>query len=142
MRDFSSFAADALRRRQVTQAEARIRLGEAWEDNDVVFDRSDGTPVNPSTFSTAWAYWRDRNGFTHAGGFHQLRRASSSLMRAAGVDPNFISEIMGHTDVRFTEQIYTDVWAEQKREALRRLMTFAGLGASPLRCTQRGSGRK
>jgi integrase len=121
------FAGEVLKWRRAEQAERRLRLGELWEDNDLVVDRGDGRPVNPSTFSTAWRTWRQRNGFSHVGGFHQLRRACSSLMRAAGVDPKVISETLGHTDTRFTEQVYTDVWAERKREALQRLGALVGL---------------
>jgi integrase len=47
------FAAEALRKQQATQAERRVALGEAWTDEDLVFDRRDGRPINPSTFSTA-----------------------------------------------------------------------------------------
>lgn len=121
------FAGEALKWQRVEQAEQRLRLGELWEDNDLVFDRGDGRPVNPSTFSTAWRSWRHRNGFSRVGGFHQLRRACSSLMRAAGVDPKVISEILGHTDTRITEQIYTDVWAQQKRQAMKRLQDLVDL---------------
>ena len=34
---------------------------------------------------------------------------------------------MGHTDTRLTEQVYTDVWAGQKREAMDKLRVFVGL---------------
>ena len=53
--------------------------------------------------------------------FHQLRRGCSSLLRSAGVDPIVISEVMGHTDTRLTERVYTDVFAEAKRAAMDRL---------------------
>lgn len=121
------FAQEALKRQQAKQAERRIRLGEAWADYDLVFDRGEGTPADPSTFSSNWKSWCRRNGFDRVGGFHQLRRACSSLMRATGVDPKVISEIMGHTDTRLTEQVYTDVWAGQKREAMDKLRIFVGL---------------
>jgi hypothetical protein len=48
-------------------------------------------------------------------------------MRAAGVDPMVISEILSHTDTRLAEQVYTDVWAEQKRQAIKRLQSFVGV---------------
>lgn len=121
------FAAEALRKQQAKKAERRVAFGDAWVDEDLVFDRRDGRPINPSTFSSAWRAWRERVGAVHVGGFHQLRRACASLLRAAGADPKVISEIMGHTDTRLTEQVYTDVWADQKREALQRLAALARL---------------
>ncbi|MDQ3991647.1 MAG: tyrosine-type recombinase/integrase, partial [Actinomycetota bacterium] len=100
------FAQQVLKRQRAEQAERRLQLGDVWEEKDLVFDPGDGNLVNPSTFSSAWRAWRERNGLLHVGDFNQLRRACSSLMRAAGVDPVVISEIMGHTDTGLNEQAY------------------------------------
>ena len=42
----------------------------AWQETDLLIDRGDGGPVNPSTFSTAWRVWAKREGFEAVGGFH------------------------------------------------------------------------
>lgn len=49
--------------------------------------------------------------------FHDLRHVHSSLMAKAKGHPSVMQDRMGHTDARMTLNVYTEVDAEQQREA-------------------------
>ena len=50
--------------------------------------------------------------------FHDLRHTSASLLAAQGVPVRVAMEILGHSDIRTTQNIYTHVLDDAKRAAL------------------------
>lgn len=52
---------------------------------------------------------------------HDLRHVCVSFLGAAGVREKAIAEIVGHSDVRLTKNIYTHADKEQKKAAIARL---------------------
>ncbi len=53
--------------------------------------------------------------------FHGLRHSCASWLLYKGVDMKIIQEILGHSDLHLTSEIYTHISLEQKLEALNRL---------------------
>jgi integrase len=49
--------------------------------------------------------------------FHDLRHACLSLLAAQGVPARVAMEMAGHSDIRLTQNIYTHVFDEAKRQA-------------------------
>jgi len=49
--------------------------------------------------------------------FHGLRHACISLLGAQSVPLEVIAEIVGHSDVRLTQNVYQHVYDDAKREA-------------------------
>lgn len=49
--------------------------------------------------------------------FHDLRHACTSLLGAQGVPLKVIAEILGHSDIRLTQNVYEHVYSEAKRAA-------------------------
>lgn len=82
-----------------------------------LFIRSSGEPVLKVWWYTqVWWPLRKRLGLGSMH-FHDLRHVHSSLMAKAKVHPAVMQERMGHTDVKMTLNVYTEVDAEQQREA-------------------------
>ena len=50
--------------------------------------------------------------------FHDLRHTAASLMILEGVDLKTISDILGHSSISITADIYGHVLEEQKRKAV------------------------
>jgi integrase len=50
---------------------------------------------------------------------HALRRTNTSLLAAAGADPAWIMEQVGHTDPKLTLRIYTQVMKRKRSEEYR-----------------------
>lgn len=49
--------------------------------------------------------------------FHDLRHTAASLLIRHGVSPKIVADRLGHADVRFTLQVYTHVYDDQREEA-------------------------
>src|SRR5215218_10386008 len=68
-------AVAALRVHRLRQNEERLRLGELWEDRDLVFPNRVGKPINPSNFyPREFTVLLERSGLQDQGvTFHSLR---------------------------------------------------------------------
>ena len=77
-------------------------------DHDLVFAHYDGSPLDPSTVSHAFAKIARRAGLAHVR-FHDLRHTHASLMLFQGVNPKVVSERLGHSTVALTLDVYSHV---------------------------------
>lgn len=59
----------------------------------------------------------DSNGINH-GSLHTLRHTFATRLFKKGVDIKVISELLGHSDISITYDIYTHVISEQKQKAV------------------------
>ena len=50
--------------------------------------------------------------------FHDLRHTAGSLMLMAGARYAEVSEVLGHSSVKVTQDIYTHAYPETRREAV------------------------
>jgi integrase len=50
---------------------------------------------------------------------HELRHSAASLMLAEGVPLQVVSDILGHSSIRITADVYGHVLQPQRREAAR-----------------------
>ncbi|MFD1658130.1 tyrosine-type recombinase/integrase [Streptomyces caeni] len=56
--------------------------------------------------------------------FHDLRHGAATMFLAAGVDGEFVSEVLGHASVAFTKDVYAVVAEETAADATRRIAAF------------------
>lgn len=94
-----AFVLQALRRHPARQDRRRLKIGEAWQDLDLVVDRGDGVLYSPPSFSKAWERFAARSGFAGVK-FHGLRHGAATLMLAAGISDAVAMRLMGHTSVK------------------------------------------
>lgn len=114
----------AHRRRQIAD---RLRASTAWEDNDLIFCRADGSPWPPDYVSRRFKEIACAAGLPPIK-LHEGRHSAASLARDAGVDDKLRQEQLGHTTGTMTDR-YTHVLAEQHlaaAEAVARLVGEAG----------------
>ena len=104
-----------LRAHRTAQAAARLRAGSAWEDNDLVFARPDGSPWPPDYVSRRFREIAAAAGLPVIK-LHEARHSAASLARDAQVDPEIRRKTLGHADARMTS-FYTHVEAASYREA-------------------------
>lgn len=78
--------------------------------NDIllVFSHHDGSPLDPSTISHAFAKITCRAGLPGIR-FHDLRHTHASLMLQNGVHPKIASERLGHSSIAITLDAYSHV---------------------------------
>ena len=97
-----------LREWRKTQLAERLAWGPAWTDTGRVFTREDGTPLRPAWISQRFGAIVTREELPPIR-FHDLRHGAASMLLAAGQPPKVISEILGHSTVSFTMDVYTEV---------------------------------
>jgi integrase len=100
--------AAALRRHRKDQAERRLLLGEAWQDEDLVVDCGDGGPVHPDSVSHAFAEIAKNVGLGDVR-LHDLRHGFACVLLKAGVNVKVVSEALGHARSSFTLDVYAHV---------------------------------
>jgi len=107
--------AAALRAWRKVQLGERMAWAGVWEDSGRVFTREDGTPLRPGGISGHFATVVSRLGLPPVR-LHDLRHGAATMLLAAGQPPKVISEVLGHSTVAFTMDVYTEV-AEELAEA-------------------------
>lgn len=113
----TSSAVDSLRRHRVAQAEERLRLGAAWQDLDLVFANEAGGYI------PEWGLRRGsflpmlRKARLPVIRFHDLRHTAATLMLGRGVHPKVVAEMLGHSQISITLDLYSHVTPTMQREA-------------------------
>lgn len=110
-----------LRRVKVEQNEARLTLGRAWTDTGLVFTTEAGTPRDPRNALRTLKLAVRRAGLPDTVGMHTLRHSAASTMLAAGVPLKVVSDVLGHSSVSITGDIYGHVSPEVSATAMERL---------------------
>ena len=92
--------------------EAR-RLGTKWVDNDRLFTKWNGEPMNPQTPYGWFREFCKHNGFRFCD-IHSLRHLHASLLIFEGVDVVAVSADMGHSIVGTTLNLYSHMFQEAR----------------------------
>jgi integrase len=80
-----------------------------WEDNDLVFPNRVGRPLaNQNLIRRDFHPLLARLGLPRIR-FHDLRHTAATLLLQQGVHPKIVSELLGHTDVGITLDLYSHV---------------------------------
>jgi len=88
---------------------------EMWADDDLVFTTSIGTPIEPRNLSRHFEALRERAKVRKVR-FHDLRHSCASLLFELGVPLRMVMEILGHSQISTTSDIYTHVMPAQYHE--------------------------
>ncbi len=120
-------ATDALRRHRVTQAQDRLAAGPAWVDRDLVFTSELGEPVAYSTLRRAYRTHLRRAGAPDIR-IHDGRHTAATTLLGRGVHPKIVSEMLGHSRIATTMDLYSHVTPAMQAQAVSAME--AALGGS------------
>jgi len=85
-----------------------IQLGVSLDTDDFVFNRLDGSPINPNAVTLAFRRIIKKAGLIGLR-IHDLRHTHATLMLKAGVHPKVVSERLGHANIGITLDTYSHV---------------------------------
>lgn len=91
-----------------------------YQDNDIVFAKSDGTFQNPRELLRQFHRILEKAGVRKCR-FHDLRHTFASLLLQAGETPKIIQELLGHSSIITTMDVYTHVVDNGKVGAIQKL---------------------
>ncbi|HMO59576.1 MAG TPA: tyrosine-type recombinase/integrase [Roseiflexaceae bacterium] len=100
-------------RQEAQQAAAR-----QWAGSGLVFASVVGTPLEPSDVSRDFKKVLKKAGLPESLRFHDLRHACATLLIVMGVHPCVVMEILGHSQIGTTMNIYAHVLPRIQREAV------------------------
>ena len=90
------------------QIEQQLEYGELWQRSGYVFTKMDGAPLAPDTITKDFCAIVRKPGFPHLT-LHGLRHAFATVSLTAGVDLKTTSEMLGHSSIAITADIYSHV---------------------------------
>jgi len=113
-------ATRALRVHRSRQLEHRLRIGNMWEEHNLIFPSEVGRPLDPNN-----VYHRFQRTLLSIGlpkmRLHDLRHTAATLMMAEGIPPRVVQEMLGHANIRITLDTYSHVMPTMQHEAAEKM---------------------
>lgn len=114
---------EVLKQHQARQLEVQQQAGDKWQDLDLVFSTRLGRFLEPSYINTRF------NAAVKAAGlppmrFHDLRHSAATLLLAMGIHPKVVQELLGHSQISTTMNLYSHVLPSMQRDAMNDMDNF------------------
>lgn len=107
----------ALKAHRVRQLEERLQAGDAWHSTDLVFTNTIGNALDPTNL-----YKYDFKPLIKKAGLplirlHDTRHTAATLLLLFGVHPKVVSELLGHSSINITLNLYSHVLPDMQASA-------------------------
>ncbi|HEU5349522.1 MAG TPA: site-specific integrase [Ktedonobacterales bacterium] len=113
----STTALEALRAHRVRQNAERLAMGPVWEDWELVFCTTIGTPLSGKNLLERGLRPLLKRATLPPLRFHDLRHTCATLLLLQEVHPKIVSEMLGHSSVAITLQVYSHVLPDMQKQA-------------------------
>lgn len=110
----------ALQKQQFFQVGRIHDIGSLWQDYDLIFPSSIGTPLDPSNLYHSFKQLLKKAGLPNIR-FHDLRHTAATLMLQQGTHPKIVQERLGHSDIIMTLNTYSHVLPVMQDEVAEKL---------------------
>ena len=110
----------ALESHSSRQARERADAGPLWAGSGLIFTSLVGTPIDPDNFAKAFVRLCRSAGLGHWHP-HEARHSAASVMLAQGVPLEVVSEVLGHSSIAITKDVYGHLAEGAKRAAAERM---------------------
>jgi integrase len=112
------FVVNALLRHRTRIEELKVKMGELWEENDLVFPNRYGRYHRPSHTGLQFHRLLKKAGLPKIR-IHDLRHSTASLLIIVlKMPPKLVQELLGHSTMDMTMDIYTHSNEAQQREMM------------------------
>ncbi len=108
---------ETLKRHRIHQLEAKQEAGEFWQERDLVFCTSLGTPLNPNKVLERFKTVLKKADLPDIR-FHDLRHSAATMLLSMKVHPKIVQELLGHNQISMTMGIYSHVLPTMQEEAM------------------------
>jgi len=112
------------------QAQEKLLSGVAYQDNDFVFCKEDGTALNPKDFTKRFQRLLKAAGVPIVR-LHDMRHLHATLLLQRSIPAKLVQERLGHRSVKMTLDLYSHVTLEMKEMAAESLNGFLSKEKSP-----------
>src|SRR5262249_28166075 len=105
-----------LKAHRVQQLEERIKMGDKWHETGFVFTTPIGTPLEPRNVLRQY-HAALKTAKLPRMRFHDLRHSCASILLAQGIPLRTVMEVLGHSSIRVTGDVYGHVAVRLMSEA-------------------------
>ena len=109
----SDVLADIIREHKKQQDIKKAAAGCLYKYPEMVFTTESGNYIDRSRLNTQFRRFVENTSFEFAT-LHTLRHCNATLLINSGIDLKIVSELLGHSDVSTTANIYADVLQSSK----------------------------
>ncbi len=113
-------AVEALREHKKQQLLVMAETGADWQNRDLVFCTSLGTPLNPNKVLENFKELLQQAGLPTMR-FHDLRHSAATILLSTGVHPKVVQEMLGHNQISMTIDTYSHVLPTMQQEAVNKM---------------------
>jgi integrase len=116
---------DVLAAHRKRQLEERMKAGAYWQDQDLIFCRENGTPLEPTNLLPLFHRALKKADLPKIR-LHDLRHTAATHLLRMGVHPKVVQEMLGHSTITLTLDTYSHVVPSmQEAAALKMQSLFA-----------------
>ncbi len=112
-----SFLIDMLKQHRVQQLEQRLKVGDAWENRDLVFPDLHGGYFNSNYLLRMFKKLLQEAGVPHMH-IHDLRHSAATILLGMGVNMKVIQELLGHSDIAITLGLYSHLLPNMQQDVV------------------------
>ncbi|HJT56201.1 MAG TPA: site-specific integrase [Ktedonobacteraceae bacterium] len=121
----------ALRGQQEQQAKMRLALSAKWHDLGLIFPTMQHNSKRPGDFLRASNVRASFKRLLKLAGlpdvrFHDLRHSVATILFAAGIDLKVISELLGHSSIAVTSDVYAHLLPDKQHEVANKMDDLFG----------------
>jgi integrase len=121
----------ALAQHQQRQRQERDSAAGAWIETGLVFTTATGRHMEPRNLSTAFRRLLSRSGVRPIR-LHDLRHTCATLLLARGVSARVVMDVLGHSQIAVTMNIYGHVIPAMQQSAANEIDAALGDEQEPL----------
>jgi integrase len=118
---------EALRAHEQRQQQARLKMGEKWREHGLIFSNTYGGFFNPSYVWYLFKKLLNKADLPNVR-FHDLRHSAATLLLASKIDLKVVSELLGHSSIAITADIYGHVLPTMQREVIKKMESVFDVG--------------
>jgi integrase len=116
-----AFVVEELKQHRIRQLEERLKAGESWKEHNLVICTVTGYYISPGDISAKLLRSILRKAGLPRIRFHDLRHSAATLLLSMGVHPKVVQELLGHSQISMTMDIYSHVLPSMQKEAMEKI---------------------
>ncbi len=109
-----------LKKHKLKTAEINLKHGIPNNENSLVFPSEVGTKLNPENITRRWISILNKVGVDYLN-FHCIRHTFATQLLEKDVNVKSIQDLLGHSSIRTTLDIYSHVSQDSKKDAISKL---------------------